>query len=116
MAIRVRRDRQIKIEFPTEMISAGEPTISAWTTLLTTWAEKKDASLQRKEEVEAMSRTSSSYTEWIISYPPSILMPSTKMRIIELATNDIYDIENIYEFEKSIKEYLVLVCKQRQQK
>jgi len=116
MAVRVRRDRQIRIELPNESITSGEPVVISWSTLITTWAERKDISTQGTETPEAMSRISSSYTEWIIAYPPAVLMPTSKMRVVEVSTNDIYDIENLHELEKSVKEYLVLVCKQRQQR
>jgi hypothetical protein len=116
MAVRVRRDRQINIEYPIESLVSGDSVILSWNTLMTTWAERKDDTSKENEQLEAMSRISSSYTLWIIAYPPSIFMPSTKMQIVELATGDIYDIENISELEKTVKEYLVLRCKQRQQR
>lgn len=116
MAVRVRRDRQIRVEYPNETVSSGESVVSSWSTLMTTWAERKDDSSGENEQVEAMSRTSTSYTLWVIAFPPAILMPTTKMRVVEVANGDIYDIENVSELEKTVKEYLVLRCKQKQQR
>ena len=116
MAVRVRRDRQIRVEYPNETVSSGESVVSSWSTLMTTWAERKDETDKENENVEAMARTSSSFTLWIIAFPPAILMPTTKMRVVEVATSDVYDIENISELEKTVKEYLVLRCKQKQQR
>lgn len=116
MAVRVRRDRQIRVEYPNETVSSGESVVSFWSTLMTTWAERKDDTSKENEQVEAMSRTSTSYTLWIIAFPPAILTPSSKMRVVEVATGDVYDIENVSELEKTVKEYLVLRCKQRQQR
>lgn len=116
MAVRVRRDRQIRVEYPNETVSSGESVVSSWSILLTTWAERKDDTSGENEQVEALSRTSSSFTLWIIAFPPAILMPTSKMRVVEVATSDVYDIENVSELEKTVKEYLVLRCKQRQQR
>lgn len=116
MAVRVRRDRQIRVEYPNETVSSGESVVSSWSTLMTTWGERKDDTTKENELVEAMARTSASFTDWIIAFPPAILMPTTKMRVVEVATSDVYDIENVSELEKTVKEYLVLRCKQKQQR
>lgn len=115
MAVRVRLERKIEILTPTETNLNGD-VVKVFSFYFSAWAERKDKTDKENEQVEAMSIASTSYTEWIIAYPPANLMPTTKMRIKELATNAEYDIENISEPEKSVKEYLVLRCKQTQQR
>ncbi|GAB3511680.1 phage head closure protein [Emticicia fontis] len=115
MALRVRLDRKIEVLASSTIIENGE-SVTTYTHLFYTWAERKDLTDKQGEEVEAMTVSSNTYTNWIIAYPPDNLMPDTKMKVKELATNAEYDIENISEPEKSVKEYLVLRCKQKQQR
>lgn len=97
---------------PTPII-AGEP-VPTWVEHHQTWAKRMPLTLKQKEEVEAMTMTSSDMSEFWIRYPKSASMPTTKMQVIEVSKGFIYDIENIRPEGRN--QYLILVCKQRQQR
>lgn len=107
-------DTRIRIEKLTEPVTiiAGEP-VPTWEELYQTWAMRTQLTASAKEEVEAMQRVSSDYTEFTIRYPLPQLMPSTKMQVFEVVSGYKYDIENIRIEGRN--QYLILVCKQRQQ-
>lgn len=106
-------DTPITIKSPVFSVDSGEKIPISWDVFLTTWAERKVVTKQEKEEVEAMKRTSSDYTNWKIRIPPSIYMPTTKMILVEAGGQE-YDIENIKPEGRN--QYLILVCKQKQQR
>lgn len=107
-------DTRIRIEKLTEpvVIVAGEP-VPTWEEVYTTWAMRSSLTEKDKEDVEAMQRVSSDYTEFTIRYPLPQLMPSTEMKVFEVVSGYKYDIENIRIEGRN--QYLILVCKQRQQ-
>lgn len=93
-------------------IIAGEP-VPTWVEHYQTWAKRMPLTSQQKEQVEAMSMTSSDMCEFWIRYPKESSMPSTKMQVVEARRGSIYNIENIRIEGRN--QYLILVCKQRQQ-
>lgn len=117
MAVRVRLDRQIRIEQQTTTTNASnEKVVTGWGAVVTIWAERKDETAKVDESYEGNRLSSSSYTMWTIPYPPTQYMPTTKMRLVEVATGDVYDIEGMMEPNGTVKEYLTLRCKQTQQR
>lgn len=107
-------DTRIRIEKLTEpmVIISGDP-IQTWEEHYQTWAMRTQQTASAKEEVEAMQRVSSDYTEFTIRYPLPQLIPNTKMHVFEVVSGYKYDIENIRIEGRN--QYLILVCKQRQQ-
>lgn len=106
-------DVRLQIQVATETIVAGEPT-QTWNLYYATWAMRKQTTGNEKEEVEAMQRVSSDMTEFTIRYPFHSPIPTTKMRVVETALGFVHDIENVRIVGRN--EFLVLVCKQRQQR
>ena len=94
-------------------IISGEP-VPTWEEHYQTWAKRMPVSTKMIEEVEAMAMTSSDFSEFLIRYPKSVSLPTTKMQVVEIATNTIHDIENI--IPEGRRQYLVLRCKQKQQR
>jgi hypothetical protein len=107
-------DLRITIEKPIETLIAGEMAAQSWELHYTTWAMHKQVTNEEQENVEGMQRVSSDMTEFTIRYPMHKAMPNTKMRVVEVAKGFIYDIENVRMMGRN--DFLVLVCKQRQQR
>ena len=107
-------DLRISIEAPIEGIVGGEMAIQSWELHYTTWAMRKQVTNKEKEEVEGMKRVSSDMTEFTIRYPLHKTVPTTKMRVVEVVLGFIYDIENVRVMGRN--DFLVLVCKQKQQR
>ena len=106
-------DVRLQIQVATETITtAGEPT-TTWDLYYATWAMRTQAS-SGKEEIESMQMVSSDMTDFTIRYPFHSPIPTTKMRVIETILGFEYDIENIRIIGRN--EFLVLICKQRQQR
>lgn len=107
-------DTIIRIEKPTETQNQSGEVLKSWSLHFEAWAERVQSTASEKEDVEAMQRVSTDYTEWRIRYPMSFTLPTTKMKVIEKELSDEYDIENIRI--EGRKDFLVLVTKQRQQR
>jgi hypothetical protein len=106
-------DTPVVIKVPVFEVVGGEKVPSSWNVFLTTWAERKPMTKKEMEGVEAMTMTSSDYTNWKIRQPPLNSMPTTTMILVEDSGQE-YDIENIRPEGRN--QYLTLVCKQRQQR
>lgn len=106
-------DVPIEIRFPNYEVVGGERIATSYSLFLTAWAARKVTQKKETEEVEAMARTSSDYTNFRIRQPPANLMPTTEMILIESDGQE-YDIENIRPEGRN--QYLILVCKQKQQR
>lgn len=106
-------DTPVVIKSPVFGVVGGEKVATSWNVLLNTWAERKATPKKEKEESEAMSMTSSDYTNWKIRQPPPNLMPTTTMILVENDGQE-YGIENVRPEGRN--QYLILVCKQRQQR
>ncbi len=106
-------DVRLQIQVATETITAAGEPATTWNLYYATWAMRKQAT-SGKEEVEAMQRVSSDMTDFTIRYPFHSPIPTTKMRVLETPLGFVYDIENVRIIGR--KEFLVLVCKQRQQR
>lgn len=104
----------IDIKVPTETTDASGDTIQSFQLHFQTWADRINSTSEEKEEVEAMKRTSTDMVEFIIRYPFGYTLPTSKMKVYENRLGFEYDIENIRI--EGLNKYLVLVCKQRQQK
>ncbi len=107
-------DLRISIETPIESVLSGEMITQAWQLHYGTWAMQKQVTNKEQEKIESMTMVSSDMTEFTIRYPLHKTMPSTKMRVVEVAKGFIYDIENVRVMGRN--DFLVLVCKQRQQR
>lgn len=107
-------DLRITIEKPVETLIAGEMAAQTWEIHYTTWAMRKQVTNKEQENVEAMQRVSSDMTEFTIRYPVHKSIATTKMRVVEVVFGFIYDIENVRIVGRN--EFLVLMCKQRQQR
>lgn len=107
-------DTRITIEKPIEEVEAGEMVTVAWELHYMTWARRKQVGNEEKEDVEGMKRVSSDMTEFTIRYPLHKPIPTTKMRIVEVIFGFIYDIENVRIVGRN--DFLVLVCKQKQER
>ena len=107
-------DLRITIESPLETVSSGEMITQAWLLHYGTWAMRKHVTTKEQENIESMTMVSSDMTEFTIRYPLHKTMPSTKMRVVEVAKGYIYDIENVRIMGRN--DFLVLMCKQRQQR
>ena len=105
---------RLEIQQPVFTIQSGESIISSWTLYYKTWAMRNQVTGGEKEEVEAMQMVSSDYTEFTIRYPNHLSIPNTKMKVVETILGVEYNIENIRIM--GLNQFLVLVCKQRQQK
>lgn len=106
-------DLPIEIKSPNYEIISGEKIATSYSLFLKTWAARKVTPKKESEDVEAMARTSSDYTNFRIRQPPSVLMPTSLMILIE-SDGQQYDIENIKPEGRN--QYIILVCKQRQQR
>lgn len=106
-------DTPIEIKSPVFGVVGGEKVATSWNSFLQTWAERKAITKKEAEEVEGMAMTSSDYTNWKIRQPPPNLMPTTTMVLVENDGQE-YDIENIRPEGRN--QYLILVCKQKQQR
>ena len=107
-------DLRITIEKPVETLIAGEMAAQTWEIDYTTWAMRKQVTNKEHENVEAMQRVSSDMTEFTIRYPVHKSIATTKMRVVEVVFGFIYDIENVRIVGRN--DFLVLMCKQRQQR
>jgi len=107
-------DVRITIESPVETLIAGEIAAQSWEIHYTTWAMRKQITNKEHENIESMTIISSDMTEFTIRYPLHKTMPRSKMRVVEVAKGFIYDIENVRIMGRN--DFLILVCKQRQQR
>lgn len=107
-------DTILRIEKPTESRNASGEVTSSWTLHFECWGARNQTSSSEKEDVEAMQRVSTDYTEFRIRYPITYTLPTTKMKVIEKELDFEYDIENIRI--EGRRQFLILVCKQRQQR
>ena len=104
----------IDIKKPTETIDSVGDTIQAFGLHFQTWADRKHSTSEETEGIEAMKRTSSDMAEFTIRFPFGFTLPTTKMKVYENRLGLEYDIENIRI--EGLNKYLILVCKQKQQK
>lgn len=107
-------DILLNINKPIEVIENGEP-ITTWELHFQAWAGRNQVSRDENESIEAMQRVSSDYTEFTIRYPiHTTVLPSSKMQVVEVNLGYEYDIENVRTVGRN--QFLILVCKQKQQR
>ena len=78
----------------------------AWTTLLTTHAERID--LSGSETLRAMQVTATSMRKYRLRLPPSVNIDAT-MRLVDLRTGETFNIRNTNEPDQ-LHRWVILLC------
>ncbi len=96
-----KHDRKIIIQHPVETKSATGQVVIVWETWATLLANKNvDKSGIDKEGYQENKAASTQVTIWSIHYIKKVdapTVPSPKMRVIETATNQMYDVRQVRE-------------------
>lgn len=97
---------RVRIDAQTQTRTARGGYELAWTTLLTTHAERID--LSGSEALRAMQVTATSMRKYRLRLPPSVNIDAT-MRLVDLRTGETFNIRNTNEPDQ-LHRWVILLC------